>query len=115
MYCKLQLTQGNDGYDLGINTDVMIKLLIDKKLIQKLDKSLIPNIGNIRPEFAHPEFDPENAFTVRKSPGSEGFIYDKSVITRPMKSWGDFVEAIQNEGSGRTSLLDEPLAIAPLF
>ena len=115
MYSKLQLAQGNSGYDLGMNTDFMIKLLIDKKLIQKLDKSLIPNIGNIRPEFAHPDFDPENAYTVPKSTGSEGFIYDKSVITRPMKSRGDFLEAIQNEGSGRTSLLDDALAIAPLF
>jgi spermidine/putrescine transport system substrate-binding protein len=115
MYSKLQLAQGNSGYDLGMNTDFMIKLLIDKKLIQKLDQSLIPNIGNIRPEFAHPDFDPENAYTVPKSTGSEGFIYDKSLITRPMKSWADFLEAIENEGSGRTSLLDDALAIAPLF
>ena len=115
MYSKLQLAQGNSGYDLGMNTDFMIKLLIDKNLIQKLDKSLISNIGNIRPEFAHPDFDPDNAYTVPKSTGSEGFIYDKSVIARPMKSWADFLAAIENEGSGRTSLLDDALAIAPLF
>jgi spermidine/putrescine-binding protein len=29
MYSKLQLAQGNSGYDLGMNTDFMIKLLID--------------------------------------------------------------------------------------
>jgi spermidine/putrescine transport system substrate-binding protein len=115
MYSKLQLAQGNSGYDLGMNTDFMIKLLIDKGLIQKLDKSLIPNIGNIMPDFAKPDFDPENAYTVPKSTGSQGFIYDKSVITRPMKSWGDFLEAVENEASGQTSLLDDPLAIAPLF
>jgi spermidine/putrescine transport system substrate-binding protein len=115
MYSKLQLSQGNSGYDLGMNTDFMIKLLIDKGLIQKIDKSLIPNIGNIRPEFAGPDFDPENAYTVPKSTGSQGFIYDKSVITRPMNTWGDFLEAVENEASGQTSLLDDPLAIAPLF
>lgn len=115
MYSKLQLAQGNSGYDLGMNTDFMIKLLVDKQLIQKLDKSLIPNIGNIRPEFANPGFDPENAYTIPKSTGSQGFIYDKSVITRPMKTWGDFLEAVQNEGSGRTSLLDDALSIAPIF
>lgn len=115
MYSKLQLAQGNSGYDLGMNTDFMIKLLIDKGLIQKLDKSMIPNFGNIRPEFAHPDFDPENDYTVPKSTGSEGFIYDKSVITRPMATWGDFLDAIENEASGQTSLLDDPLAIAPLF
>lgn len=115
MYSKLQLAQGNSGYDLGMNTDFMIKLLIDKGLIQKLDKSMIPNIGNIRPDFAHPDFDPDNAYTVPKSTGSEGFIYDKSVITRPMATWADFLEAIENEASGQVSLLDDPLAIAPLF
>lgn len=115
MYSKLQLSAGNSGYDLGMNTDFMIELLISGGLIQKLDKSLIPNIGNIRPEIAHPAFDPENAYTVPKSWGSQGFIYDKSVITREMKSWGDFLEAIRNEASGRVSLLDDPLAIAPLF
>ncbi|GIK98450.1 MAG: putrescine-binding periplasmic protein [Alphaproteobacteria bacterium] len=115
MYSKLQLAAGNSGYDLGMNTDFMIELLISGGLIQKLDKSLIPNIGNIRPEIAHPDFDPENAYTVPKSWGSEGFIYDKSVITREMKSWGDFLDAIRNEASGRVSLLDDPLAIAPLF
>lgn len=115
MYSKLQLAQGNSGYDLGMNTDFMIKLLIDQKLIQKIDPSLVPNISKIMPAFIHPDFDPENAYTVPKSTGSEGFIYDKSVITRPMKSWGDFLEAIANEASGQTSLLDDALAIAPLF
>jgi spermidine/putrescine transport system substrate-binding protein len=115
MYSKLQLAQGNSGYDLGMNTDFMIKLLIDQKLIQKIDPALVPNINKIRPDFIHPDFDPENAYTVPKSTGSEGFIYDKSVITRPMKSWSDFLEAIQNEASGQTSLLDDALAIAPLF
>jgi len=115
MYSKLQLAQGNSGYDLGMNTDFMIKLLIDKGLIQKLDKSMIPNIGNIRPDFAGPDFDPDNAYTVPKSTGSQGFIYDKSVVTRPMATWADFLEAVQNEASGQVSLLDDPLAIAPLF
>ena len=115
MYSKLQLSQGNSGYDLGMNTDFMIKLLIDQNLIQKLDPSQVPNISNIRPDFIHPDFDPENAYTVPKSTGSQGFIYDKSVITRPMKSWADFLEATVNEASGRVSLLDDALAIAPLF
>src|SRR3546814_2703445 len=50
MYSKLQLAAGNSGYDLGMNTDFMMPLLISGGLIQKLDKSLIENIGNIRSE-----------------------------------------------------------------
>ena len=115
MYSKLQLAGGNSGYDLGMNTDFMIALLIKGGLIDKLDKSLLPNAGNVRPEIANPEFDPGNEYTLPKSWGSEGFIYDKSVITREMKTWGDFLSAIREEASGRASLLDDPLAIAPLL
>jgi spermidine/putrescine transport system substrate-binding protein len=115
MYSKLQLAGGNSGYDLGMNTDFMIALLIKGGLIEKYDKSQLANFGNIRPEIAHPDFDPENDYTVPKSWGSEGFIYDKSVITRELKDWGDFLNAVREEASGRASLLDDPLAIAPLF
>jgi spermidine/putrescine transport system substrate-binding protein len=115
MYSKLQLAAGNSGYDLGMNTDFMIALLIKSGRIGKYDKSLVPNAVNVRPEIAHPDFDPENAYTLPKSWGSEGFIYDKSVVTREMKTWGDFLAAIREEASGRVSLLDDPLAIAPIF
>jgi spermidine/putrescine transport system substrate-binding protein len=115
MYSKLQLAGGNSGYDLGMNTDFMIALLIQSGLISKYDRALVPNAANVRPEIAHPDFDPENDYTWPKSWGSEGFIYDKSVVTREMKTWGDFLAAIREEASGRVSLLDDPLAIAPIF
>jgi spermidine/putrescine transport system substrate-binding protein len=115
MYSKLQLAAGNSGYDLGMNTDFMIELLIKSNLIGKYDKSLVPNAANVIPEIANPSFDPGNDYTLPKSWGSEGFIYDKSVITREMKTWSDFLAALQEEASGRASLLDDPLAIAPIF
>jgi spermidine/putrescine transport system substrate-binding protein len=115
MYSKLQLAGGNSGYDLGMNTDFMMRLLIDGGYIQKIDKSQIPNMANIRPDWVGPAFDPENEYTVPKSWGGEGFIYDKSVITGNMTSWSDFLRAANEEASGRVSVLDDALAIAPLF
>ena len=115
MYSKLQLAKGSSGYDLGMNTDFMIPLLIKGGLIQKFDKSQVPNLANVRPEIAGPDFDPSNEYTIPKSWGSEGFVYDRSVIKRDLTTWGDFLDAIKNEASGRVSLLDDPLAIAPLF
>lgn len=115
MYSKLQLAAGNSGYDLGMNTDFMMPLLIEGGYISKIDKSLIPNFANIHPEVGGPDFDPDNAYSVPKSWGSEGFVYDKSVIKGEMKTWGDFLRAVRNEASGRVILLDDPLALAPLF
>jgi spermidine/putrescine transport system substrate-binding protein len=98
-----------------MNTDFMIPLLINGQLIGKFDKAQLPNSKNVRPDIAGPDFDPPNDYTMPESWGSEGFVYDKSIITRKMETWGDFLDAIRNEASGRASLLDDPLSIAPLF
>jgi spermidine/putrescine transport system substrate-binding protein len=115
MYSKLQLAGGNSGYDLGMNTDFMMRLLIEGGYIQKIDHSQIPNMANIRPEFASPAFDPGNEYTVPKSWGSQGFIYDKSAVSGPMTSWTDFLRAMREEASGQVAVLDDALAIAPFF
>jgi spermidine/putrescine transport system substrate-binding protein len=115
MLSKLQLSGGNSGYDLGMNTDFMIPLLISRGLIQKIDKSLVPNMEHIGAGFAGRDFDPENEYTVPKTWGSQGYVYDSSVIKREMKTWGDFLDAARNEASGQVALLDDPLAIAPLM
>lgn len=115
MLSKLQLASGESGYDVGMNTDFMIQLLINRELIEKIDKSQIPNLKNVDPDFLNRSFDPENQHTVPKSWGSEGFVYDKSKIQHEMRTWGDFLDAAKNEASGKVALLDDPLAIAPLF
>lgn len=115
MLSKLQLGAGESGYDVGMNTDFMIPLLINRELIERLDRSRIPNLDNVDPDFLGRDFDPENDYTVPKSWGSQGFVYDKSLITREMSTWNDFLDAVKNEASGMVSLLDDPLAIAPLM
>jgi spermidine/putrescine transport system substrate-binding protein len=116
IYERLKLSNAEDSFDIGMNTDFFIQQLIDEKMIQKLDKARIPSFGNIAPAFAKPDYDPEGAYVVPKSVGYEGFIYDASVITRPMKTWGDFLDAMQDEASGRTTLLDgDEMGSAPLF
>lgn len=115
MLSKLQLSGGQSGYDLGMNTDFMIPLLISRGLIQKLDRSLIPNFEHLGSGFIGREFDPENEYTIPKTWGSQGYVYDKSVITRPLASWSDFLDAARNEASGQVSLLDDPLSIAPFM
>lgn len=116
IYGQLKLASAEEGFDVSMSTDFFVKQLIDEKLIQKLDKSLVPNLANIAADFMSPDFDPENVFTVPKSLGYEGYIYDKSAIARPMTSWADFLDAMQNEASGRTTLLDgDEMGLAPLF
>lgn len=115
MLSKLQLSGGQSGYDLGMNTDFMIPLLISRGLIQKIDKSKVPNMKHLGAGFTGRDFDPDNEYTIPKTWGSQGYVYDKSVIQRQLTSWSDFLDAARNEASGQVALLDDPLAIAPLM
>ncbi len=115
MLSKLQLAGGASGYDVGMNTDFMIPLLINRALIDQLDKSRLTNLANVDPDFRGRDFDPQNDYTIPKSWGSQGYMYDQEVIKREMRSWSDFIDAVKNEASGMVSLLDDPLAIAPLM
>ena len=115
MLSKLQLSGGESGYDLGMNTDFMIPLLISRGLIQKIDKSKIPNYQYLSESFLGRDFDPENDYTIPKNWGSQGYVYDASVVTREMNTWTDFIDAAMNEASGQVALLDDALAIAPLM
>jgi spermidine/putrescine transport system substrate-binding protein len=82
MLSKLQLAGGASGYDVGMNTDFMIPLLINRELIDEFDKPRLPHLANVDPDFLGRDFDPENNYTVPKSWGSQGYIYDREVIQR---------------------------------
>ena len=72
MLSKLQLSGGESGFDLGMNTDFMIPLLNSRGLIQKIDKSKISSFSNLSPSFLGRDFDPDNACTIPKKLGITG-------------------------------------------
>ncbi|TPW11511.1 MAG: putative periplasmic spermidine/putrescine-binding protein [Acidimicrobiaceae bacterium] len=72
----------------------------------KLDKSKLPNWGNIDPVYLGREWDPANEWAVPRDWGSTGFLYDSSVIQRDLVTWNDYFDAAANEASGQTSALD---------
>ena len=51
-------------YDLIFPSDYMISLMIEKELIQKIDKSKIINLKNIDPVFLNKEYDSNNDYSL---------------------------------------------------
>jgi spermidine/putrescine transport system substrate-binding protein len=103
---KLVAAKGTSGYDLIVPTGAFIPQMIENDIIQKLNKDLLPNLQYMDPAFLGRSWDPENEYSLCKAWGTTGFVYDKTVITRELKDWNDFLDAAQNEASGRTSVLD---------
>ena len=113
---KLAASNGNSGFDIVVPTGPYIPQMIEKGLIQKFDKSLLPNISNVDPLYLAQAWDPTNDYSVCKDWGSTGWIYNSSVITTPITTWQEFMDATAGAGSGRTAWLDTaPNVCGPYF
>jgi spermidine/putrescine-binding protein len=88
MLTKLQTAGGGD-YDLIIADDYIIELAIAEGLVQKLDKSRIPNYGNINPLYQKPFYDPQDEYTVPYGAGVVTLVYDPGRVATPIRQYAD--------------------------
>jgi len=107
MIAKLTAAKGTGGYDIVVPTGVYIQQMVQNGLLQKLNLDLIPNFKNLDSAFVGRAWDPDNEYSICKDWGTTGFVYDKTVISRELATWSDFLDAAQNEASGKTSMLDD--------
>ncbi len=113
---KLAAANGTSGYDIVVPTGPYIPQMLEKGLLQKFDKSKLPNIVNVDPQYLSRDWDPTNDYSVCKDWGTTGWIYNKTVITTPITNWKEFMDATKGAGSGRTSWLDSsPNVVGPFF
>ena len=74
MLAKLQ-AGGVSQYDIVVATDVVVPTMIKLGLVQKLDKTAIPNGVNIMETFKNPAFDPGNTYSYPYQWGTVGLMY----------------------------------------
>ena len=103
---KLATSGGSSGFDIVVPTGPYIPQMIQKGLIQKFDKSLLPNISNVDPLYLAQDWDPTNDYSVCKDWGSTGYFYDSTKISRELTTWQDFIDTCVGEASGQCSVLD---------
>jgi spermidine/putrescine transport system substrate-binding protein len=109
LIAKLELAKGTAGYDIIVPTGGYIPQMASKGLLLALDKSKLPNFKNLDPKLLNFPWDPGNKYTVPKDFGTTGYVYDKTVITKKLRTWNDFaVAAALPQVSGRVSVLDDP-------
>jgi len=85
MYTKL----GDDGgdYDISFPISVDVPNMIERNVIAKLDKSMLPNIVNLGQEWSNPGYDPGNTYTVPYMWWTTGVGYDpKRIKEEPTSS-----------------------------
>ena len=106
----------SSGFDIVVPTGPYIVQMVQKGLIQKFDKTLIPNMVNVDPAFLSQAWDTNNEYSVCKNWGTTGFFYDTTKISKELNTWQDFLDACMGEASGQCSVIDAaPNYAGPYF
>jgi len=89
-----KLQAGGGGYDVVVGGDYYVPVLVKSGLLLKLDKSKLPNMANIKPEYRHPAFDPQRDYAMPFTVVLTGFAYDSARVPggRLDDSWKSFFE-----------------------
>lgn len=78
MYTKVQ---AGDAYDVLVPSDYMIERLLKENMLQKLDKSQIPNLSNLTEEVKGVSYDPDNTYSAPYFWGTVGIVYNNKVVS----------------------------------
>jgi putrescine transport system substrate-binding protein len=75
---ETKLLAGKSGYDVVVPTGFFLERQIKAGVFQKLDKSKLPNLGNLWPEIARrlAVYDPGNQYAVNYMWGTTGIGYN---------------------------------------
>ena len=83
-----KLRAGSSGYDIVHPSDYIINVMIRSGLLQKLDKSKLPNLVNLDPGYLALYGDQADYVSPYQL-GTQAIIYNSAKVENPPKSWAD--------------------------
>jgi len=103
MFAKLQA--GGTGYDIIFPSEDYVSIMISLGLLEKLDKSKLPNLGNVDPRVLQKtKADPGMVYSVPYYWGASGIAVNTSKVPEFEKSWSIFG---REDLKGRMTMLDD--------
>lgn len=84
-----KMQAGGAQFDIIQPSDYMVTTMIQLKMLEKLDKEKMPNIGNLIDSLKHPDYDKDQTYTVPYVWGITGIAYNKRYVKEPITSWAD--------------------------
>lgn len=88
MMAKLQQNGGSE-YDVILASDYALATLREQNLLQKLDKALFANYGNLNPSYLDKYFDPNGEYVVPYVIGTPLIVYDPALVDIEIKGFAD--------------------------
>jgi spermidine/putrescine-binding protein len=108
MYASL--TAGSSTYDLVQPTDYIVSLMVRQGMLQKWDKSKLPVMATMDPNFLNLPFDPNNEYTIPYQAGTDAIVYNADKVKDAPKAYADLWKP-ENIAAKRMIMLDDSRAI----
>jgi spermidine/putrescine transport system substrate-binding protein len=103
MYAKLK--SGGSGYDIVFPSADYTSIMIQQNMLEKINKSLIPNLVNIDPVvLQHAKYDSGMEYSVPYYFGAAGIVINTAKVPVYEKSWSIFA---REDLRGRMTMLDD--------
>jgi spermidine/putrescine transport system substrate-binding protein len=103
-----KLMSGAASYDLIQPSEYVVEALAKEKMLLPLDKSKIPNLKNIGPEYWKQPHDPDLTYSVPYMQGTVGIVTNTTKIKTPITGYND---VFQPKYKGRIVILNDALEI----
>ena len=85
-------------YDLIFPSDYMIEIMINRNMLEKLDKERLENIDNIKDTYLGLEYDNKNMFSIPFLAASTVIAVNRNIIKDDITSYNDLLNKdYQNE------------------
>lgn len=85
-----KIEQGGTTFDVAVPSDYTISKMKEENLLIPLDKSKLPNLKNIDPQFMNLSFDPNNVYSVPYFWGTVGIVFNPDLVNGvKFQSWDD--------------------------
>ena len=95
---------GNSGWDIAFPSNYFIGPMRESRLLARIERGQLKNLGNLDPMLAAPEWDPRLEHSVPYMWGATGIVFNKQTAGE-LKSWADLWDA---KHKGRMTMLDDP-------
>ena len=103
-----KLMSGASSYDVIQPSEYVVEALVKENLLLPLDKSKLPNLKNVGPEYWKQPHDPDLTYSVPYMQGTVGIVINTEKIKEPITGFGD---VFQPKYKGRIVVLDDALEI----
>lgn len=99
-----RLQTKDTGFDLVVPSDLILTVLVEQGLLERVDPKKVPNLSHVDPAFLGRDADPKNEWSVPYTWGTVGIAWRSDKVKGDVDSWGVFGT---DRGGGNAYLLEE--------